>query len=185
MSKIDYSLFSAHQHGLEAAYGQCPKCQANLHIRRGKTGAFLGCSQYPTCDFSKPVHEYESAIVKQIDGAKCPKCSGELAIKKGRYGFFVGCLSFPDCDFITNFLQKSDTQVPCPVCQKGELTERTNKFGKTFYSCSQYPKCKYVLNHAPVAKTCPECGWQVMQKKQTKAGEMVECPQKNCGAKIK
>ena len=32
----------------------CPKCGAELHLRKGKKGLFLGCSTYPACDYLKP-----------------------------------------------------------------------------------------------------------------------------------
>ena len=181
MSKIDHSLFSAHEHALEQAYGQCPECQSQLQIKHGKSGAFLGCSTYPACHFSKPLHEYESAVIKQLDGASCPECGGDLAIKKGRFGFFVGCSQFPICHYHANFQEKHSTDVTCPSCQSGKLVERNNKYGKTFYACDAYPKCKYVLNHNPVAQACPDCGWLVLVKKQTAKHTLLECPQKSCG----
>lgn len=33
----------------------CPKCGAELVIRSGKHGPFLGCSQYPACDYVRPL----------------------------------------------------------------------------------------------------------------------------------
>ncbi|WP_265448576.1 topoisomerase DNA-binding C4 zinc finger domain-containing protein, partial [Aeromonas salmonicida] len=49
MSKIDHHLFSAHEHGFERE--PCPQCGAELVIRQGKHGPFLGCSAYPSCDY--------------------------------------------------------------------------------------------------------------------------------------
>ncbi len=46
----------------------CPKCGNKTIYRYGKFGKFIGCSNYPDCDFTK-----------QIDiGMKCPKCGGAL-----------------------------------------------------------------------------------------------------------
>lgn len=183
MSKIDHSLFSTHEHGAEEAFGPCPQCQAKLTIRRGKSGPFIGCSQYPECHFSKPLHEYENADIKVIEGSSCPLCTHQLVIKKGRFGLFIGCSDFPTCHYIQSNKPAEDTHVNCPQCKKGHLSKRSNKFGKTFYSCSEYPKCKYVLNYPPIASQCPECGWAVMIKKKTAQGEVLQCAQKLCGYK--
>jgi len=32
---------------------KCPKCDGILRLRSGKFGEFLGCSNYPRCDFTK------------------------------------------------------------------------------------------------------------------------------------
>ena len=40
---------------------------------------------------------------------------------------------------------KAKTGVHCPKCSDGEITERRGKFG-SFYSCSNYPKCKNIKN---------------------------------------
>lgn len=183
MSKIDHSLFNANEHALENAYGSCPECEARLQLRRGKSGVFVGCSRYPECHFSKPLHEHESSVVKVMPDSPCPECGHALAIKKGRFGLFIGCSHFPECHHIESNKQQNDTHLTCPQCQQHPLIKRTNRFGKSFYACDGYPKCKYVLNHKPVAQACPECGWSVMVERKMAAGMQLQCPQKNCGAK--
>lgn len=182
MSKIDHSLFSTN--ASEQAFGPCPQCNAKLSIRRGKSGAFIGCSQYPNCDFSKPLHEYENAEIKTIDGSSCPSCESLLVIRKGRFGLFIGCSDFPTCDYIKSSNSSEDTTLTCPACEKGHITKRANKFGKSFYSCDNYPKCKYILNLPPVKHSCPECGWPIMQEKKGKVETELLCPQKQCQCKI-
>ena len=34
-------------------YGNCPKCGNKLLIKKGKYGLFIGCSSYPSCDYTK------------------------------------------------------------------------------------------------------------------------------------
>jgi putative DNA topoisomerase len=182
MSKIDHSLFSAS--ASEQAFGPCPKCNAKLNVRRGKTVAFIGCSHYPECDFSKPLHEYENAEIKTIEGSSCPLCQSQLVIKKGRFGLFIGCSDFPDCDYIESNSNSEDTHLNCPSCKKGHITKRANKFGKSFYACDNYPKCKYLLNLPPVDYPCPKCHWPIMQEKKGSAETELLCPQKQCQNKI-
>lgn len=185
MSKIDHSLFAASEQNPEGDFGLCPQCQSKLNIRRGKSGAFIGCSQFPKCDFSKPLHEYDNADVKIIEGSACPKCDSLLVIKKGRYGFFIGCSEFPDCDYIESKKQSDQEQVTCPLCKSGSIVKRANKFGKNFYPCDNYPKCQYALNYAPVNRTCPKCEWPIMQQKSAAGGMVLQCPQRSCHHKIK
>ncbi|WP_100644180.1 type I DNA topoisomerase [Alteromonas facilis] len=179
MSKINHSLFSAANHALSAAFGDCPKCQAVLVVRRGKSGAFIGCSTYPECDYTKPLHDNEVHVVKTIPSSKCPECGHELAVKKGRYGLFIGCTNMPECHHIESLKSQSETEVACPVCHEGQLVKRTNRFGKAFYSCNRYPDCKYVVNHQPINKQCEQCGWAIMLKHN----EKLVCPQPKCGHK--
>ncbi|MGO4892303.1 topoisomerase DNA-binding C4 zinc finger domain-containing protein [Flavobacterium sp. W21_SRS_FM6] len=183
MSKIDHSLFNANEHALEQVTDLCPKCQSSLKIKHGKSGAFIGCSQYPECDFSKPLHEYETADVKVIEGSQCPVCDANLVIKKGRFGLFIGCSTFPACTYIESSKQSNDNKIKCPSCSVGYLTKRANKFGKQFYPCDNYPKCKYVLNSTPVAISCAACEWPVMIEKKTAQGLVLQCPQRACGYK--
>jgi putative DNA topoisomerase len=182
MSKIDHSLFSAGSS--DQTFSPCPKCTAELNIRKGKSGVFIGCSNYPKCDFSKPLHEYENAELKVIEDSSCPKCQSQLAIKKGRFGLFIGCTAFPICDFIQSNSENEDTQLTCPKCQKGHLAKRANKFGKSFYACDNYPKCKYLLNLLPVDYPCPKCKWPIMQEKKSSSTIEWICPQKQCQCKI-
>lgn len=182
MSKIDHSLFSSGES--EQALGPCPKCQGELNIRRGKSGAFIGCSHYPECEFSKPLHEYENTDIKTIEGSECPLCQSLLVIKKGRYGLFIGCSDFPTCNYIESNSNSEDTQCACPQCNKGHIIKRANKFGKAFFACDNYPKCKYLLNLPPVSFSCPDCNWPIMQEKRGGAAVEFLCPQKHCQCKI-
>ena len=102
---------------------------------------------------------------------------------------FIGCSNYPECHHIEGEQQHEDVGVDCPSCKSkgklGELKEKTNRFGKSFFTCDQYPKCKYVLNYPPVAQDCPLCKWPVLVKRNMAGGEIVMCPQKKCNYKSK
>ncbi|MDX9973531.1 MAG: type I DNA topoisomerase [FCB group bacterium] len=86
---------------------KCPKCNANLLIRKSRTGEeFYGCSKYPKCKFTRPMEL----------GLKCPKpgCEGNLVSKLGKGRRFIGCDKYPECDFIVS--GKLDKTTPCPKC---------------------------------------------------------------------
>ena len=183
MSDPEKPLFSLHEHGLEQAYGLCPECRSEIAIKHSKSGTFLGCTRYPSCTYTRPVVEHEKVENKPLIGSECPKCGNVLAVKQGRYGMFIGCTNFPECHHIEETHQHETADVTCPKCKKADLIERTNRFGKTFYSCDSYPKCKYVVNYPPVQETCPSCQWPILVKRKMANGNVLMCPEKKCGHK--
>ncbi len=189
MSESDKPLFTHHEHALEKAYQVCPECGSELAIKHGKSGPFLGCENYPNCQYTRAVVEHERVDDTVLPGTECPLCGHNLAVKQGRYGMFIGCTNYPDCHHIEESQKQENTDVACPSCQRkgqiGQLKEKSNRFGKTFYSCDQYPKCKYVLNNEPVTQSCPECQWPVLIKRTMANGDILSCPQKKCSYKSK
>ena len=166
----------------------CPKCGKPLNIRFGKRGRFIGCTGYPDCDYTRNLNETaEQAAAEEeapviIEDRVCPEDGGQLVVKKGRYGKFIGCANYPKCKHIEPLEKPRDTGVECPECKTGHLIERKSRYGKLFYSCNTYPKCKYATWNPPVAETCPKCGWPILTIKTTKRrGTEKVCPQKECG----
>jgi len=183
MAKIDQRLFSAHEQALVREHQTCPRCGDKLVVRHGKHGPFLGCAGYPDCDYVRPLSTQTTSgegVEKVLDGTACPDCGHPLAIKKGRYGLFIGCSHYPHCQHVESANPEEPALLPCPACGKGHLMARTSRYGKTFYACDAYPKCKYGVNDPPVAETCPQCGWGILVEKQTRQGRRHCCPQKMC-----
>jgi len=160
----------------------CPKCGSKLSIRLGRHGRFIGCTNYPECDYTRDMNEdrRESAEPEQV-GRDCPECGSPLVFKVGRYGKFIGCSGYPKCKFIEPLEKPKDTGVTCPKCNDGTLMQRKSRKGKIFYSCSTYPKCDYAVWNEPIAEPCPSCGWPVLTLKTTKRrGTEKVCPQPDC-----
>jgi len=185
MSKSDNALFSHHEHALDKADEACPECGSELAIKHSKSGAFWGCVTYPACQYTRPVVEQQKVADQILAGSECPECGNELAVKQGRYGMFIGCTNFPNCNHIEDTNQSQDVGVSCPKCQKGQLIERTNRYGKTFYSCDAYPKCKYVVNYQPIDEKCPQCQWSILVERKMASGIVIMCPEKKCTYKRK
>lgn len=181
MSKrIDPTLFSAHSSVAEA----CPSCGAQLQMRQGKRGAFLGCSQYPTCDYLRPLHNNDGHVVKAL-GVPCPECSAELVLRQGRYGMFIGCSMYPECHHIESLdaAQSNDQAkqiLPCPECHHGHIVERKSRFGKLFYACDAYPKCKFSLNQQPITGCCEVCSYPLLIEKIRSNGTRYQCASRKC-----
>ena len=180
MSKIDPRLFANHEHDSYREPQPCPECGAPLVIRQGKHGTFLGCSAYPSCTYIRPLSPLGVELQKVLEGSVCPACGQPMAIKKGRYGLFIGCTNYPLCQHIESSDVPSSSDITCPACGRGHLVSRTSRYGKTFYACDNYPKCKYVVNEPPVSQVCPKCGWGILVEKQTRHGLKRCCPQKLC-----
>jgi len=162
----------------------CPQCQSPLSIRLGRKGRFIGCTAYPDCDYTRNIESAstEAAAEPQVvEGRQCPQCNGALIFREGRYGPFIGCSQYPTCRYIESLNQPKDTEVPCPVCNKGSLYQRKSKRGKIFYSCSRYPECEYAIWNQPLKEPCPQCHWPILTFKETKKnGKQKVCPQPNC-----
>jgi DNA topoisomerase-1 len=162
----------------------CPECGKPLAIRLGRNGRFVGCTDYPTCSYTRNLDSdgaEAQPAAEIIADRKCPECNSELVIKQGRYGKFIGCSAYPKCRFIESLDKPEDTGVECPQCHKGSLLKRKSKRGKIFFSCSTYPKCDYATWDQPLAEPCPKCHWPILTLKTTKrSGTQKVCPQKEC-----
>lgn len=167
----------------------CPKCGKPLSVRLGKTGSFVGCTGYPECNYTRSYEHKEGEGDAEfklepeiIPDRTCPLCGSQLQMRFGRYGKFIGCTKYPECKYIEPLDKPQDTNVKCPVCNKSNMLKRKSRFGKIFYSCGDYPTCKYAVWYEPIAEACPKCGWPILIKKVTKRhGEQKACPQKGCG----
>ncbi|HVG09976.1 MAG TPA: type I DNA topoisomerase [Thermoanaerobaculia bacterium] len=173
----------------------CPTCGSPLRIRFGRFGAFVACSTYPDCSYTRNLEEPAAAApATNGDGSEapaeeqippCEECGKPMALKRSRFGTFYGCTGYPECKNIRKTGPKPEppkpTGVPCFECGKGEMMEKRSRRGKTFWSCSRYPECKGSLWKKPVNKDCPECGAKFLLEKVTKkAGTQYVCNTEGC-----
>ncbi len=92
---LSYHLFPPREDGSDPR--TCPECgKGKLSVKFGKFGAFIGCSNYPECKYTKPLTDVKEE--EQSDTPKVPapedKVLGEMNglkvyLKKGPYGFYV------------------------------------------------------------------------------------------------
>lgn len=84
----------------------CPECGGDLLIKLGRFGKFVGCRNYPTCRYTRP-------LIAKI-GVACPKDGGELVERRTRNGrIFYGCANYPACEFTS---WKRPLPQSCPHC---------------------------------------------------------------------
>lgn len=156
----------------------CPQCQASLQVKRGKQGLFLGCSQYPVCDYLKPLKQSHHVIKTLAE--ICPKCEHFLQLKQGAFGIFIGCSHYPECDFTVQEETIHSAEFDCPECKKHKLVERIGRSGKHFYGCLGYPECKFTLPSQPILQQCPKCHYPLATAKQVRGKSIFVCGNKHC-----
>ena len=80
------------------------RMEGTLVSRRGKFGAFVGCSRYPDCDYiRKEGPPPPDALPFDVE---CPKNGdGRIVARRARRtgNVFWGCSNYPRCDYTTNF----------------------------------------------------------------------------------
>jgi DNA topoisomerase-1 len=160
---------------------KCDQCGAGMVMKKGRYGPFLACSAYPACKNNKAVDAegrvLETGGAEELD-EKCPQCGGKLFIRLSRSGGkFIACSGYPKCRYTRGL----PLDAPCPLCG-GELTERrSRRRGKVFYSCNNYPTCKFSVWDKPVAQICPDCGGKIMLEKKDRKGQITfVCPNPQC-----
>ncbi|MDR2821998.1 MAG: type I DNA topoisomerase [Acholeplasmatales bacterium] len=122
--------------GKFAAYYKCPNClysTSNIELNNDKSEQSSD-SQTPNNEFN--IEKNREKLEKRENGditAKCPNCNSDaLDVTKNS----IKCSS---CGF-----EKTLTDELCPTCGS-PLLFRNGRYG-VFIGCSNYPKCKYILN---------------------------------------
>ncbi|RJQ15000.1 MAG: type I DNA topoisomerase [Nitrospiraceae bacterium] len=161
----------------------CEKCGGPMVIKWGRFGRFMACSKYPECKTTKQLINAQGGEQKpqppdDPTDEVCGKCGSPMVIKSGRFGRFIACSKYPEC----KTTKAIGTGVKCPE-DGGEIVERRTKKGKVFFSCGNYPKCKFATWYKPVDKPCPKCGASILIEKKTKKEEVLACLKKECGYK--
>ena len=69
----------------------CPKCSdGELSLKTGRYGAFVGCTRYPDCRFTRPFagEQAEQGDIERILGQD-PKSGLDVHVKNGRFGPYI------------------------------------------------------------------------------------------------
>ncbi|MEI8300080.1 MAG: type I DNA topoisomerase [Chlamydiota bacterium] len=89
----------------------CPKCKKSMTLRHGRYGAFLGCSDYPTCKGIVNIPKKGEALPEEMPSCPAVGCPGKITPKRSRFGkIFYSCSTYPDCDVIGNSLEELETK---------------------------------------------------------------------------
>jgi DNA topoisomerase-1 len=193
----------------EEAGAFCEKCHRPMVIRTGSRGRFIACSGFPRCRNTKPIEKLEelrAAAAAQGEGAAPPMQSpgpGNAASPEAlstasptaateepgtaQRSSSVESFGQPPAGFAWTRTGRPVVEtmpgagkLVCPQC--GSLMElKRGRFGP-FFSCGNFPRCKFVSNLRGEAKkvaeellpaaakpkpvptdiTCDECGAQML-----------------------
>jgi len=72
----------------------CPKCAKPLFMQASKRGLFIGCSGYPECDYTRPLHA--NAIEGDNILGKDPDSGLDVKLLSGRFGPYVQIGDMPE-----------------------------------------------------------------------------------------
>ena len=130
----------------------CPECGEPLKERWGRFGKFIACSAYPECKYKNELPGNEQRRRIEPTDEICPTCGKPMVIKHGRFGKFIACSGYPEC----KTTKPVTLGIACPSrADKGQLVERRSRKGRTFYGCSAYPDCNFVVWQRPVGRAVP------------------------------
>ncbi len=176
----------------------CPKCGKMMLKRVGRTGPFLGCSDYPKCKTTMNIGVDGQPVLSAVETEhKCEKCSSPMIRREGRNGPFLGCSAYPKCKNIVNIDDKGnpvkpvDLGIKCEKCNSPMAIKRGPR--GPFLGCTGYPKCRNIMkmtdelkeqlkDHIPkpapkkempkvdIDTPCPECGGEMRLQKSRFGG---------------
>jgi len=160
----------------------CDKCGKPMIIKWGRNGQFLACSGYPDCKNTKPFVRTENGGVEaapdETTSELCPKCGSGMVVKRG------GSASSSPVRATRSAITPRECPPAFSVPRTGNDRGASVRFGKMFYSCANYPNCKFAVWYKPVPRPCPQCGAPFLTEKYSKkTGPYIACYKKECGYK--
>jgi len=88
---LSFHLF----HGQDEATRVCPTCQTGrVSLKLSRFGAFLGCSNYPECRYTRPLGKEDTenpapAMEEPKEIAIDPDTGESITLRKGPYGYYL------------------------------------------------------------------------------------------------
>ncbi|REJ75350.1 MAG: type I DNA topoisomerase [Acidobacteria bacterium] len=161
----------------------CELCGKEMSLKRGRFGAFYGCTGYPECKNIRKIpkgNQKPAPPPVELD-EECPKDGAKLVRRTGRFGEFVACSNYPKCRYVKQ--EKIGMDCTREGCG-GDIVIKKSRRGKQFYGCSEYPDCDVVFWNKPVFEKCPDCGAAFVLEKTTKRdGTTRYCNNEECDFK--
>jgi DNA topoisomerase-1 len=113
-----------------------------MALKKGRFGAFYGCSGYPECKNIRKIDK-KSGIAQTVAAPvtldeKCPKDGANLVVRQGRFGEFTSCSNYPKCDYI----KRETLGIPCPKCKDGEIAVKKSKARQSVLRLYELPEVR-------------------------------------------
>ena len=132
----------------------CPKCSNPLKLKFSKSWSFVGCSNYPDCDYIEQTADKQNKLDEmkaKYEGLVCP-AGGTIVVKIGRFWPFLTSNQYPDIKWIKSPVQFEAEKLlgdrPVEICDKcgvWHMVVKTSRKGP-FLACDRYPECKNAKN---------------------------------------
>ena len=100
-----------------AKAASCPKCITGHLVKRdSEHGPFMGCSNFPMCD-------YKVRIMVDSQSRRCPECGGFLVQRKSKAtgSIFWGCSNYPLCQHTEYAVMHNDEPEAERICAELRL----------------------------------------------------------------
>jgi DNA topoisomerase-1 len=174
----------ANANGSEAAeeIPACELCGKEMALKKGRFGAFYGCTGYPECKNIRKIAKGDQPAPPppELLDEICPRDGAQLVKRHGRFGEFVSCSNYPKCDYV----KRETIGLTCPK-DGGDIVVKKSRRGKVFYGCANYPKCDVVYWDKPLKESCPKCSLPMLLEKTTKKdGTVRYCQSEDCDYKM-
>ena len=70
-----------------------------------------------------------------------------------------------------------------PTDELRSCSLRRSRKGRTFFGCSAYPACSFVVWQRPVAEPCPKCGATFVTERVARGRQTRTCVREGCDYK--
>ncbi|MBX3281528.1 MAG: type I DNA topoisomerase [Acidobacteria bacterium] len=180
--KSDPDAQASSEDGQAEEIPPCELCGKEMALKKGRFGAFYGCTGYPECKNIRKIAkgDQKPAPPPEVLDEICPKDGANLVKRHGRFGEFTSCSNYPKCDYV----KRETVGIKC-YKDGGEIVVKKSKRGKVFYGCANYPKCDVVFWDKPVDEKCPKCSAPFLLEKTTKKdGTVRYCQTEDCDYKM-
>jgi len=154
----------------------CPDCGSQLLMRFGRYGTFVGCSNYPTCKYTRDLAP--AAANGGPTGGSAGDGGAQAAAGAAGAGDAAGSPVSTGSPGSPGAPAAAAEEIPpCEECGR-PMALRRSRFG-TFYGCTGYPECKGIRKIGPRAEppkptgvACPECGKGEIEEKRSRRGKL-------------
>ncbi|HNQ24103.1 MAG TPA: type I DNA topoisomerase [Phycisphaerae bacterium] len=149
----------------EPAGVRCDKCGRPMVIRKSRRGPFLSCSGFPRCRNAMPLDKLDELKAKEQAGEVPPPpaepnprlaANGTRAAGKKAAKVDMATLGDPPAGFAWTRTGRPVIEVwpegtlHCPACGS-EMAAKNGRFG-AYFSCTNYPRCRFTANLRGEAK---------------------------------
>ena len=135
----------------DTVVGPCPECGSDMVVRPSRFGMFIGCTNYPDCEFTLSIPSSKYGMVVVTDKVCEEHNLHHLMIaRSGKRPIEIGC---PYCNYLKwEAAEKSGNDPvvgPCPEC-RSDLVVKISRSGGRFIKCTNPDQnCKFTLPLPP------------------------------------